>query len=194
MECKGELKQILGVNGKTVNVLLSLETANLNGINELTDKTLSVSLKPFHPKRSLSANNYCFAIIGKMAEKLKTSTDELYENLITRYGHPYQDEDGNYVTVTMKNNIDVKQLGGHWVWLKDRNGFSSYMMVKGSSEYDSAEMAHFIDMVVEEAKEMGIDTLPTTELERMKEEWTLYCNRKKSVTSAKEEQDFTHIT
>ena len=183
MECKGELKQILGVDGKKLNILLTLEV-NPEAINPLTNKTLTVQLKEYHPKRSLSANNYCFAIIGKMAVKLRTSTDELYENLITRYGVPYQDEDGNYVTVTMKNYISVDKLGGHWKWIRDTNGFSSYMMIKGSSEYDSAEMAAFIDMVVEEAKGMGIDTLPTTELERMKNEWTQYCNKTKSATSA----------
>lgn len=176
MECKGELKQILGVDGKKLNILLTLEV-NPEAINPLTNKTLTVQLKEYHPKRSLSANNYCFAIIGKMAVKLRTSTDELYENLITRYGVPYQDEDGNYVTVTMKNYISVDKLGGHWKWIKDTNGFSSYMMIKGSSEYDSAEMAAFIDMVVEEAKGMGIDTLPSTELERMKREWETYCKK-----------------
>jgi hypothetical protein len=44
-------------------------------------------------------------------------------------------------------------------------------MIKGSSEYDTAEMAKFIDAVVLEAKELGIETLPPAELERMKSLW-----------------------
>lgn len=44
-------------------------------------------------------------------------------------------------------------------------------MIKGSSEYDTAEMAHFIDSIVEEAKELGIETSTPDELERMKQEW-----------------------
>ena len=44
-------------------------------------------------------------------------------------------------------------------------------MIKGSSEYDSAEMAHFIDRIVEEAQELGIETATPDELERMKQEW-----------------------
>lgn len=171
MECKGELKQILGVNGKTVNILLSLETTNLNGINELTDKTLSVSLKPFHPKRSLDANAYLWVITSKMADVLKTSKEELYENLLVRYGVPYLDEQGNYVAITLRNDISTDVLGGHWVFIKSQQGFTSYMKIKGTSDYDSAEMAKFIDNVVSEAKELGIETLPPEELQRMKDDW-----------------------
>lgn len=44
-------------------------------------------------------------------------------------------------------------------------------MIKGSSEYDTVEMSHFIDRIVEEAKELGIETATPDELERMKQEW-----------------------
>ena len=38
-------------------------------------------------------------------------------------------------------------------------------------EYDRAEMARFTDCVIGEAKELGIETLPPEELERMLDEW-----------------------
>ena len=41
----------------------------------------------------------------------------------------------------------------------------------GSSEYDSAEMSVFINGIIEEAKELGIETLPPDELERMMTQW-----------------------
>jgi hypothetical protein len=44
-------------------------------------------------------------------------------------------------------------------------------MIKGTSLYNTSEMARFIDMVVQEAKEEGIETLPPAELERMKAAW-----------------------
>ena len=45
--------------------------------------------------------------------------------------------------------------------------YRTYMMLKGSSEYDTKEMSHLIDGLVSECKEMGIETLPPEELERM---------------------------
>ena len=49
--------------------------------------------------------------------------------------------------------------------------FTHYRIFKGSSEYDTREMAILIDGIVSEAKEMGIETLPPQELERLKQTW-----------------------
>lgn len=184
MECKGQITQILGTDKNHINVLLSLTDANTEGLQELTGVELTVNLKKFHPKRSLDANAYCFAIISQMAKKLDTSTEEMYNTLITRYGVPYEDEEGKHVIIGLKNEIDINKLEGHWVWVRTRENTSFYMMLKGTSDYDSAEMAHFIDMVCEEAKPMGIDTLPRTELERMMDEWNRFYSKKKNATSA----------
>lgn len=45
--------------------------------------------------------------------------------------------------------------------------YRTYMMLKGSSEYDTKEMSRLIDGLVSECKEMGIETMPPEELERM---------------------------
>ena len=115
-----------------------------------------------------------------MADVLKTSKEELYESLLVRYGVPYLDEQGNYVAITLRNDISTDVLGGHWVFIKSQQGFTSYMKIKGTSDYDSAEMAKFIDNVVGEAKELGIETLPPEELQRMKDDWEKRYGKKDS--------------
>lgn len=42
---------------------------------------------------------------------------------------------------------------------------------EGSSKYDTAEMARFIDGIVQECEELGIETESPDELARMKREW-----------------------
>ena len=42
---------------------------------------------------------------------------------------------------------------------------------EGSSKYDTAEMARFIDGIVQECEELGIETESPDELVRMKREW-----------------------
>ena len=42
-------------------------------------------------------------------------------------------------------------------------------MLKGSSRYDSAEMAHLLDGLISECKQLGIETATPEELERMKQ-------------------------
>ena len=73
--------------------------------------------------------------------------------------------------MTVKKSVDMSKISGHWKYIKDNGTFASYLMIKGSSEYDTAEMSHFIDRIVEEAKELGIETATPDELERMKQEW-----------------------
>ena len=41
----------------------------------------------------------------------------------------------------------------------------------GTSSYNTKQMANFIDYVVEEAKNLDIETLPPDEIERLKNLW-----------------------
>jgi hypothetical protein len=133
---------------------------------------LSIKVTKYRQKRSLDANAYCWVVITKIANHpdIKSSKEEVYEEMLQKYGYLYQDEEG-YIPVTVKTGVDMSKIEGHWKFYKSNGKFDSYLMIKGSSEYNTAEMAHFIDMVVQEAKELDIETLTPIELERMKAEW-----------------------
>lgn len=51
----------------------------------------------------------------------------------------------------------------------DGINYRTYVMLKGSSRYDSAEMAHLLDGLISECKQLGIETATPEELERMKQ-------------------------
>lgn len=154
------------------NITLSInESSVLNDINCIMDcEKLSLSAKKYRKKRSLDSNAYAWALITRIAEAVNSSKDEVYEEMLQKYGYLYQDEEG-YIVGTYKTDTDMSKVPGHWKFYKSNGKFNSYLMIKGSSEYDSAEMAKFIDRIVEEAKELGIETLTPAELERMKTEW-----------------------
>ena len=173
METKGVIKQILGVDGQNINLLLSLTDTNIiDNIQALAGLDLSVTLKKYHEKRSLDANAYCWVLMTKIANHpdINTSKDEVYEDMLRKYGVLYQDENG-YITITVKKCVDMNRIGGHWKYYGGNEKFSSYLMIKGTSEYDRAEMARFIDCIISEAKELGIETMPPEDLERMLNEW-----------------------
>jgi Ca2+-binding EF-hand superfamily protein len=109
-------------------------------------------------------------LCSKIAQKLGTSKDEVYEEMIQRYSDFDKNEDG-YITVTMLGRIPIDKLGGHWRIIKHEKGFNSYMRLVGSSEMDSAQMARLLDGVISEAKELGITTETPDEIERMKALW-----------------------
>lgn len=173
METKGVIKQVLGIDGQNINILLSLTDTNItDSIEALAGEDLSVTLKKYHEKRSLSANAYCWVLITKIANHpdINSSKDEIYEEMLQKYGVLYQDENG-YITITVKSIVDMSKIGGHWKYYDGNEKWASYMKIKGTSEYDRAEMARFIDCIITEAKELGIETLPPEDLERMLDEW-----------------------
>lgn len=131
---------------------------------------LTVCIKKWKKKRSLDANAYAWVLMGKIANTIKSSKEEVYEEFLQNYGPIYEDEDG-YVVITVKSTVDMSKIDGHWKRYKDNEKFTSYLKIKGSSEYDTAEMSHFIDHIIEEAKELGIETLPPDEIERIKTAW-----------------------
>jgi len=149
------------------------EAAAINEVNDIQScEKLSIKAVKFRKKRSLDANAYCWAIITEIANHpdIRSSKEEVYEEMLQKYGYLYKDDEG-YIVGTYKADADISKIPGHWKFYKSNGKFNSYLMIKGTSEYDSAEMAHFIDCVVQEAKELGIETLTPAELERMKAEW-----------------------
>jgi len=178
MECTGKLQSV-NRDWKSGNIIISFELNEepTDAINAIAScEKLSIIAKKFRKKRSLDANAYCWVLCTKIADAVNSSKDEVYEEMLQKYGYLYQDEDG-YIPVTVKAGVDMSKIQGHWKFFKSNGKFDSYLMIKGSSEYDSSEMAKFIDRIVEEAKDLGIETATPAELERMKEQWNQYCKK-----------------
>lgn len=135
-----------------------------NEISRLKEGT-KFAIEPYKERRSLDANAYMWILCTKIAEVVRSSKDEVYEEMIQKYG--YMSE----ITITVKSEVDMGRIQGHWKFLKESQDgkFKAYQMIRGTSDYDRAEMAHFIDMVVSEAKELDIETLPESEIRRMME-------------------------
>lgn len=175
MESTGKLlnctRDIL--SGK-LNVTFQIDTEPIDEINELgrTSDVLDIIAKKHKKKRSLDANAYCWVLLTKIAnhKDIRSSKEEVYEDMLQKYGYLDQDEDG-YIVITIKKGIDVKRLGGHWKFYKSNGKFDSYLALKGSSEYTTAQMASFIDSIVYECKLLGIETMTPDEIKRMVEAW-----------------------
>lgn len=173
MNFTGALKDVSRdwLTGKYYITFTCNEESAMDHIQNIKEcEKLSIEAKKYRQKRSLDSNAYLWILCTKIAEVVNSSKEEVYEEMLRKYGVVYKDDDG-YITVTVKKEVDMSKIAGHWLFYKDNGKFASYLMIKGTSEYDTAEMAKFLDMVVQEAKELGIETLTPAELERMKSEW-----------------------
>lgn len=118
----------------------------------------------YHRKRSLTANAYAWVLIGKIADVVRASKDEVYLMMLKRYGQ--------FQFVSVLSDIDVSGYFKYYEPYADTvlhgKHFTHYRIYKGSSEFNSREMSVFIDGIVSEAKELGIETLPDAEIKRLR--------------------------
>lgn len=172
MRLKGQIKGVTREWGTNIPIItLSVTEGEIEAINDILDSELDIELKKYHKKRSLDSNAYLWILCTKIAEIVKTSKEEVYEDMLQKYA-PFEKDDDGYILVTLKASIDTAKLPGHWKLYKSNGTFNSYLMIKGSSEFDTAEMSRFLDLVIGEAKDLGIETLPPDEIKRMKALWT----------------------
>lgn len=155
----------------TISFTVNERTSVTFGYDSIKDlDKLDVKAVKHREKRSLDANAYAWVLMSKIADALGTSKEEVYEEMLRRYGVLYEDEDG-YITITVSNKVDMGKVDGHWQLIRQGEKFKAYAMIKGSSQYDTKEMSRFIDGIVSDAKELNIETLTPMELERMKVGW-----------------------
>ena len=154
--------------------------------DRLGEKEVSFSLKRYSKPRSLNANNYAWALMEKLAEASGTDKDSVYEEMLRSYGtgESYIDGEGNEVKVifSMREGIPPGLVARHYaeigIGFIDGKKFIHYRAIKGTSEYTTHEMSIFLDGVVYECKQLGIETATPEELARYKETWTPSPERK----------------
>lgn len=132
-------------------------------------KLLDTSIKIHREKRSLNANSYLWLILSEIAAILHTTKDELYLQVLERYGV--------FTHLIVKPNV-VDRVKEEWRTVRELgevivNGQTGVQLqcFFGSSTYDTKEMSALIDGVVQEAKDLGLETLTPDELSRLKSEW-----------------------
>ena len=117
-------------------------------------------------KRSLDANNYAWHLINEIANALRMSKEEVYLRMLKDYGQREY--------VSMLANVNPSRISKYYeeqgTFKHNNNTFKSYMFYIGTSQYDSREMSVFIDGLVQEARQLGIETLEDIEIQELLKE------------------------
>lgn len=158
-------------------IILSTDTNRID-IRELKDitangKALMAEIKQYRVKRSLDANAYMWVLADKIAVAIKSTKEEVYRKAIKDVGK-------FTVVPIIDNDVD------NWIkdWERDGlgwfceimgesklEGYTNIISYHGSSSYNTKRMSRLIDWIVEEAKELGIETMTDNQLRQMKNEW-----------------------
>lgn len=143
-------------------------------VEALQKGEIRLNMKQWREQRSLNANKYFHLLSDKLADAMRMSKPRMKNYLLAHYGQRVRDEDGNLVVV--KTNADEEDLitrtDIHLWKLKDApDGTPLYVLLEHSRFYSTAEMSILIDGVVSECKAVGIETLPPSEIEYLKQKW-----------------------
>ncbi len=178
MNTTGEIKDIsIDFQTKKPKITILLNSNEINQVEELKGLKLNVELKKWIKKRTLDCNAYMWVLIQKIAEKISTedaviSKEQIYRDAIK--------EVGAYSIVPIKSEAVEewvriwKSNGLGWVCETQPSkldGFTNVMCYHGSSVYNQKEMNRLVNVIVEECRNLGIETKPDEELKSLLEEW-----------------------
>ena len=126
-------------------------------------------IKRHREKRSLNANNYSWQLQTEIAKATNRSLTDIHNQMVLDYGVVEVYSILKPAFDSAKRMFDYFEVLGEGVV----NG-KEFVHVKagiGTHNYDSKEMSRFIDGVIQEAKNLGIETMTPNELARLKAIW-----------------------
>lgn len=180
MECKGKLISAAKdwVSGK-FRLTFEIEDDVSGQIDGIADKPLRIKAAQWREKRSLDSNAYYWVLLSKLAEDLRISKPRAHNIMLREYGQ-VELVDGSrcYVRIpdteeaendVMERTVFHLRPTSQVVEGNDGINYRTYVVLMGSSRYDTAEMSHLLDGLIYECKVLGIETATPEELKRMKQ-------------------------
>ena len=130
------------------------------------DTVYDLKIDKHRNKRSLNANAYSWVLQNEISNVMRLSKEEVHFEMLKRYGQR------DYVSLLA--NIDPSLYFDYYeeqgTFKNKNNTFKSYIIYKPTRKYNSREMAIFIDGLVQECRNLGIETLEDLEIKEMIEE------------------------
>lgn len=153
-------------------------------IEQARDKQFEI--KEYRAKRSLDSNAYCWVLCDKIAKELSKdgtiiTKEKIYQDAILQIG-------------TFESMIVEEKAFENFkrIWQKQGLGFLIQEVSRkdkcvkvhcyyGSSTYDSKEMSLLINLLVELAKSLNIETKSDAEINSLLESWGKHEQKKQSL-------------
>ena len=141
----------------------------------LKGKKIDIEIKEHRERRSLDANAYFHLLVDKLAKVLGIGAEDCKVKMVLDYGTIDTDEQGLKIGFKLLESISVdkvckyaKKIG---TAVENGRHFNKYIVYKPTHEYNSKEMATLINGVVEECKQVGIETRTPLEIAELCNLW-----------------------
>lgn len=139
-------------------------------------------LQEHKEKRSRNQNSYYWELAGKVAEKTArfgANINEIHNQNLRVLGlREYVNEQPVCVYIPDTEEAEKTALNAESYHIKptsqtrqgkDGKTFRCYVMLRGSHTFNTAEMSALVDLMVQEAEAVGVETLTPQELQRIRQ-------------------------
>ncbi len=157
---------------KAQNDVLKVQNELMNILPQLKEKPFICEIKPYRKRRSLDANAYFHVLVDKIAKATSKSAEEVKVQMVFDYGPIAKDDKGLIAGFKAYKEVPINKLFKYAkpidTCIENGKVFIKYIIYKETHTLDSAEMAKLIDGTIQEAKQLGIETLTPAELQLLK--------------------------
>lgn len=139
------------------------------------DRVYDLAIKEHRKKRSLDANAMAWKLLGELSAVMRIPPEEIYRDYIRDVGDNYE------IVPVKKDHIkdwDRIWCAGHHgrstVDMGECRTIPGYHSIKsyiGSSDYDTVQMSRLLELIIQDCKQVGIETLSERERSLLIDEW-----------------------
>ena len=170
---KARIQDYLYISTRKGRLTLDLFGDFRNQFDQLNGKELWLKLEPYTEPRSKDANAYCWVLIHRIAEKMREAPIEVYRGFIRDFSCKttvvcVQEEDAaEEIRGFVEGHI------GRLVDIGDSKIPGCVLLHKkyGSSSFSKEQMSAFLDIIIDQCKELGIETRTPEEIESLLKGW-----------------------
>lgn len=157
-------------------ISLILDTNSLDIVEQLKNENkLNIEMKKWYKKRSLDANAYCWVLCNNIANELSkngiTTKEEIYRDAILQVGsfEPFIVQEKTFEK--FKRIWEKQGLGFLVQEVSRQDKCVKVNCYYGSSTYDSKEMSLLIEILIQLAKSLNLETKSQSEINSLLESW-----------------------
>ena len=130
--------------------------------NQDKDKLFEIKENSRH--RTLTQNAYAWSLINELANKLNLSKEETYLKMLKDYGQS--------TILSILKEVDINGFFKYYeiIGKSELKGkiFIHIKVFKGSSQFNTKEMAIFLNGIIQECESVGIPTLTEEQIKSLK--------------------------
>ena len=177
MQTTGIIKEInIDYETRKPKISLLLDTKEIEVVEQLKNENkLNIDLKKYRKKRSINANNYFWKLLQEYCDEKEVDTIEEYKERTKRLG---------IFRISRVEAKDVETFKKSWenfgiAWFCEiydteylqNIEFKVLHLYYGSSSFNTKQMSRLINDLVEDCKEVGIETKTPSEIKSLLESW-----------------------